>query len=53
MAKLANGSSTNAKGACATEVKKHVKGQKGTPYSDCVSAAAKLRRSQNAQNSSS
>jgi len=28
---------------CQGESKKHVKGQKGTPYSDCISAAAKLR----------
>ncbi len=28
---------------CQKESKKHVAGQKGTPYSDCVAAAAKLR----------
>ena len=28
--------------ACANESKKHVAGQKGTPFSQCVSAAAKL-----------
>ena len=28
---------------CQSQSKKHVKGQKGTPFSRCVSAAAKLR----------
>ena len=39
--------STKAKGKaygkyCQTESKKHVKGQKGTPFSQCVTAMAKL-----------
>jgi hypothetical protein len=33
---------TNPARACANESKKHVAGQKGTPFSQCVSAAAKL-----------
>ena len=39
--------------ACANESKKHVAGQKGTPFSQCVSAAAKLRGEQNGQNGGS
>jgi hypothetical protein len=35
-------STTNPARACANESKKHVAGQKGTPFSQCVSAAAKL-----------
>ena len=31
---------------CQTESKKHVKGEKGTPFSRCVVAGAKLRREQ-------
>ena len=31
---------------CKTESKKHVKGEKGTPFSRCVKAAAKLRADQ-------
>jgi hypothetical protein len=42
MAKLASGSSSSPKAACATESKKHVAGKPGTPYSLCVSAGAKL-----------
>ncbi len=30
---------------CKAESKKHVKGQKGTPFSVCVTAQAKLRKS--------
>jgi hypothetical protein len=39
--------------ACANESKKHVAGQKGTPFSQCVSAAAKLLGQQSNQNSGS
>lgn len=35
-------STTNPARACANESKKHVAGQKGTPFSQCVSDAAKL-----------
>jgi hypothetical protein len=31
---------------CQGESKKHVKGEKGTPFSRCVSAAAKLKAAQ-------
>src|SRR6185437_2602895 len=40
-------STTNPARACANESKKHVAGQKGTPFSQCVSAAAKLLGEQN------
>jgi hypothetical protein len=46
MAKLATGASTSPKSACAAMSKKHVAGQKGTPFSNCVSAAAKLKKDQ-------
>jgi hypothetical protein len=46
MAKLANGSATNPAKACADESKKHVAGQRGTPYSVCVSGANKLLKQQ-------
>jgi hypothetical protein len=39
--------------ACANESKKHVAGQKGTPFSQCVSAAAKLLGQQNGQSGGS
>lgn len=42
MAKLANGAVENPRTACKTESKKRVVGEKGTPFSKCVSAAAKL-----------
>jgi hypothetical protein len=45
MAKLKSGAVTNPARACATESKKHVAGQHGTPYSQCVSAAAKVEGS--------
>ncbi len=38
---------------CANMPKKHVAGQKGTPFSQCVSAAAKLLGEQNSQNGGS
>jgi hypothetical protein len=43
MAKLATGETGNPARACAKLSKKHVPGQTGTPYSKCVTAAAKLR----------
>jgi hypothetical protein len=45
MAKLATGVTSSPAKACKTLSKKHVAGQKGTPYSQCVSAAAKLKAS--------
>jgi hypothetical protein len=48
MAKLANGSTTSPKAACAPLSKKHVPGtQSTTPYSACVSAGAKLLQTTN------
>ena len=38
MARLANGNTTSPTTACSTMSKKHVPGQKGTPFSRCVSA---------------
>jgi hypothetical protein len=46
-------STTNPARACANESKKHVAGQKGTPFSQCVSAAAKLLGQQSSQNDGS
>jgi hypothetical protein len=45
MARVATGKA-NAATACRTLSRKHVAGQKGTPYSRCVVAAAKLQRKQ-------
>jgi hypothetical protein len=45
MAKLANGQSKNPTTACKNESKKHVPGKPGTPFSNCVAAAAKLLKS--------
>jgi hypothetical protein len=42
MAKLAHGTTTSPKAACAAESKKHVAGKPGTPFSLCVSAGAQL-----------
>jgi len=57
MAKLANSDSdsnsnntNNPRTACKSESKKHVDGQKGTPFSQCVSAGAKLIHDQNQSN---
>jgi hypothetical protein len=47
MAKLANGSTTSPKTACATLSKKHVPGTQGTPYSACVTAGAQLLKATN------
>jgi hypothetical protein len=46
MAKLASGSSTSPRTACKNESKKHVAGHHGTPYSLCVSGAAKLLKNE-------
>jgi hypothetical protein len=51
MAKLANGSAGSPRSACKNESKKHVAGMKGTPYSQCVSGAAKLQQDQQQQQS--
>ena len=45
MAKVATGKA-NPTTACKALSKKHVAGQKGTPYSRCVVAAAKLAQEQ-------
>jgi hypothetical protein len=45
MAKVATGKA-NPTTACKTLSKKHVAGQKGTPYSRCVVAAAQLQKQQ-------
>jgi hypothetical protein len=42
MAKLTKGSATNPAKGCSNESKKHVAGQRATPYSVCVSGAKKL-----------
>jgi hypothetical protein len=44
MAKAAHNEKLTPKQACKEMSHKHVKGEKGTPFSRCVSAAAKLRR---------
>ena len=46
MAKLGTGSTTSPGTACAAMRKKHVLGQKGTPFSNCVSGGAKLLKNQ-------
>jgi hypothetical protein len=46
MAKLASGSTTSPRTACTAMSKQHVAGQKGTPFSNCVSGAAKLLKNQ-------
>jgi hypothetical protein len=51
MAKVAT-SQTSPTTACKTLSKKHVAGQKGTPYSRCVVAAAKLQKEQEDDDSS-
>jgi len=49
MAKLANGKTASPRKACKELSKKHLKGEKGTPFSLCVSHGAKLLREQKAQ----
>jgi hypothetical protein len=46
MAKLARGSTTSPRTACAALSKQHVAGQRGTPFSNCVAGAAKLLKEQ-------
>jgi len=46
MAKAANNEKLSPGQACKEMSKKHVKGEKGTPFSRCVSGAAKLRKDQ-------
>jgi hypothetical protein len=46
MARVADGSVTNPAKACADESEKHVAGQRGTPFSLCVSGAKKLQKQQ-------
>lgn len=45
MAHAAKNPKMTAKQACAIDSKKHVAGQKGTPYSICLKGVAKLRAS--------
>jgi hypothetical protein len=44
MAKAANDDSVTPREACKALSRKHVKGEKGTPFSRCVTAAAKLKK---------
>jgi hypothetical protein len=46
MAKLASGSTSSPRTACAVMSKQHLVGQKGTPFSNCVAAGAKLLKDQ-------
>ncbi len=46
MAKLASGSTSSPRTACATMSKQHLASQKGTPFSNCVAAGAKLLKNQ-------
>jgi hypothetical protein len=46
MARLAHGSTNIPRTAFKTLSKKHTAGQHGTPFSQCVSAGAKLLRQQ-------
>ena len=48
MAKAATNDDLSTREACKELSKKHVKGEKGTPFSHCVVDAAKLRREQHA-----
>ena len=48
MAKAANEARPNPSKACKGKSKKHVKGEKGTEFSRCVKAAAKLRKDREA-----
>jgi hypothetical protein len=45
MAKLAKGTTSSPKAACAALSHKHDAGHTGTPFSRCVSAGAKLLQS--------
>jgi hypothetical protein len=46
MARLGSGQTDSPSKACRHLSKKHVTGTKGTPFSRCVSAAAKLQNDQ-------
>jgi hypothetical protein len=46
MAKLAHGSTSSPRTACAALSKQHVAGQRGTPFSNCVAGGAKLLKDQ-------
>ena len=46
MAKLANGKTSSPRTACKTLSKKRAEGDKGTPFSRCISEGAKLLRKQ-------
>ena len=46
MAKAANNAKLSPGQACKGMSKEHVKGEKGTPFSRCVKAAAQLRKDQ-------
>jgi hypothetical protein len=50
MAKLASGTTSSPRTACAPLSKQHVAGQRGTPFSQCVAAGAKLLKDQHTQN---
>jgi hypothetical protein len=50
MAKLAIGSTSSPRTACARMSKQHLAGQPGTPFSNCVAAAAKLLKDQHKHN---
>jgi hypothetical protein len=45
MAKLATGKTNSPKAACVALSKAHVKGHKGTAFSECVTAGEKLLKS--------
>jgi hypothetical protein len=51
MARAANNGNLAPGRACKGLSKRHVKGEKGTEFSRCVKAAAKLRRHQEPDNS--
>jgi hypothetical protein len=51
MAKAANHKGMSARQACRAMSHKHVKGQKRTPFAQCVVAAAQLKREQREQQS--
>jgi hypothetical protein len=50
MAKLASGTTSSPRTACAPLSKQHVAGQRGTPFSQCVAAGAKLLKDLHKQN---
>ena len=50
-AKLRSGATDSPRTACKALSKTHAEGQKGTPFSLCVAAGAKLLKDQKAKNS--